>query len=152
MLRYSKDKPTVPGFYFVMACGDLSGNVHQTVVRIYKSQKDLKSPDRVFWDGDGFSIDNDCFGEFAGPITEPIVNYDTVKETVRDCLEGIGGLIAVFMSEDNVYVVSKEASDLNWIALGGAESILGSLGLRVHVRFKQDRTLDEMFPGLDRIL
>jgi hypothetical protein len=152
MLRYSKDRPTVPGFYFVMARGVLSGRVCQTVVKVYKSKEDLEFPDMVFWDGDNLSIGYDGFNEFAGPITEPVANYDTLKATIRDCLEDVAGLIAAFISEDNVYVVCKEVDSLDWIEMGDAEAKLARIGVKAHVRFQQNRKLDDMFPRLEQII
>jgi hypothetical protein len=72
MLKYSKERPQIPGFYFVKARGDLSGKIYQTVVHVYKSQATLEHPDRVSWDGDNYWISDDCFIEFAGPIAEPV--------------------------------------------------------------------------------
>ncbi len=149
MLRYSKVKPTVPGFYFVMARHVLSVSVYQTVVKVYKSKEDLEFPDMVFWDGNHLPIAYDGFTEFAGPITEPVVN---LNQNVKECLEGVAGLIAAFISEDNVYVVCKEVDSLDWIELGDAEAKLGMIGVKAHVRFQQNRKLDEMFPRLDRII
>jgi hypothetical protein len=153
MLRYSKDRPTVPGFYFVMARGVLSGNVYQTVVHVYKSNEAFLVPDRVSLGGENYLIGDErgwlCFIEFAGPITEPVVN---LNQNVTEYLKGVAGLIAAFISEDNVYVVCKEVDSLDWIELGDAEAKLARIGVKAHVRFQQNRKLDEMFPRLEQII
>lgn len=72
-MKWTKTKPKVEGWYWVKAVGALSGNVYETMVKVYNSKPVKKDePNRVFWDGSNYSInDNDSFVEWGSePIPE----------------------------------------------------------------------------------
>lgn len=62
-------KPNVEGFYWCKCRGQLSGKIHTTVVAVYRPN--ATDGLRVFWDGENFSINDDCFTAWSGPIEPP---------------------------------------------------------------------------------
>ena len=67
-MRWTTNKPTKDGFYFVKCIGQLSGNKFETVVKVYNDCT------RVFYDGDNYMINESVFVEWSDVPIEPHTN------------------------------------------------------------------------------
>lgn len=63
-MAWSTKKPTIEGYYWVKAKGQLSGQEYIHPVKVYRSSRLKPVPDSVFSDGDNFSIKHDLFMEW----------------------------------------------------------------------------------------
>lgn len=63
-MAWTKEKPKIEGYYWVKAAGVLTGQEYIHPVRVYRSNRHLEFPNRVFSDGDNFSISHDLFKEW----------------------------------------------------------------------------------------
>ena len=74
------DRPQVPGYYWVRHRTP-SGRVRTTVGHVYRMAHDDKArPDAVFLDGENFSVRDEIFLGWAGPIAEPSWDQPLVAE------------------------------------------------------------------------
>ena len=89
-IQWTKDRPTVEGFYFAKAIRP-GGGEFTTIIRAYCSTPHGELPylgqpegepgrefpehnlpsDRIYWEGSNYFINSDLFGRFAGPIPLP---------------------------------------------------------------------------------
>jgi hypothetical protein len=67
-MRWTTNKPTKDGFYFVKCIGRLSGNMYETVVKVYDNCK------KVFYDGDNYWITDSVFTAWSDTPIEPPTN------------------------------------------------------------------------------
>jgi hypothetical protein len=89
MYSYSKQKPQHEGFYWIKFTAVLSGQIKETIVKAYKSNKDKPIPDVIFWDGENTLPNNECFLAFAGPIAKP--QDENIYEKPYDIMEIVPG-------------------------------------------------------------
>jgi len=65
------DRPRIPGYYWVSHRA-LSRDERTTVVRVYRRSRDGETlPDTVFLDGAYYSVDDEVFLKWSGPIEDP---------------------------------------------------------------------------------
>jgi hypothetical protein len=89
-MKWITGRPEKTGYYFAIV-RTTSGDVRTTVVRAYSSKpsgtlrylgqpksepgkvfpEHNEPPDRIYWEGDNFTIDNDKFLRFSEKIPEP---------------------------------------------------------------------------------
>jgi hypothetical protein len=69
-MRWTSNRPTIPGFYWCRCCGVFSRKPYATVVKVYRHSATADFV--VFWDGENFGIESDSFTEWSDtPIPEP---------------------------------------------------------------------------------
>jgi hypothetical protein len=83
IMRYTTDRPTLEGFYWVRYWAAMADREYETVVWVYYNGAfravdpnrahgaNLSGPNAVFWDGENYSITDDQLRAFAGPIPRP---------------------------------------------------------------------------------
>ena len=64
-MKWTTKKPVTDGFYFVKCIGTIYGNKFISVVKVYANCT------KVFYDGDNFSLNDDCFYEWSDVAIEP---------------------------------------------------------------------------------
>jgi hypothetical protein len=104
-MKWTNERPRTSGYYFAVV-RTTSGDVRTTVVRAYSSKpsgtlrylgqpkgepgktfpEHNEPPDRIYWEGDNFTIDNDKFLRFSEMIPEP----PKPEETCPCCASVLG--------------------------------------------------------------
>lgn len=71
-MKFTRTKPTVPGFYWCRVASFATGRHYDTVVKVYASEKN-GPVDTVFWDGENFNFLTSPSFLFWGdsPLTPP---------------------------------------------------------------------------------
>ncbi len=65
-LIWTKEKPKCDGWYWCKCYGSLSGELYETMVKVYNQCN------TVFWDGTNYSLDCPSFAEWSdSPIERP---------------------------------------------------------------------------------
>jgi hypothetical protein len=76
-MRFTNDRPSTEGFYFVRFRGRLGGQLGVGVVKVTRTLGALMA----FWDGEIFPVTDECFLQFAGPV--PIPEGDEVTDVLE---------------------------------------------------------------------
>jgi hypothetical protein len=84
--------------------------------------------------------------------TAKVTEAPNFIEAAISALRGVGAE-AAYMDGRHVYAVAREFDDVNWEALAKAEYLLAKkfAGAEVSFHAHQDRALDLLFPGLERL-
>jgi hypothetical protein len=69
-MKYTNQIPTKAGFYFCKCRAMMSGNIYETVVKVYRDREGVPL-NMVFWDGENFNLSDSVFTAWAGPIEPP---------------------------------------------------------------------------------
>ncbi len=71
-MKWTKNKPTKKGYYWVRSKTLISGKIKDFIVHVYSSTP-KGTPDTVFWDGENFSLDDETFLKWSDePVEKPI--------------------------------------------------------------------------------
>lgn len=68
--KWCKERPTKAGYYWVKIRGELSGKVYEHIVKVYEVQSTVAF---VFYDGENYTLEDECFIMWSTqPIEPPI--------------------------------------------------------------------------------
>lgn len=70
-MKFTKERPTQVGWYWCKKKWHFSENTNLVIINVYKSNPLFKEVDSIYYCGNTYTLDDNLFLEFAGPIPEP---------------------------------------------------------------------------------